>query len=465
MKTLLIGIVTLLFTISGSAQELLTLDRAVSIALEQNHMLRGATHDVEAAQWGKRNAISYFLPKVELSSDYTRIDPATDRRANAAIDFIKASAGTLGIPPSMLADLKPFAYRNEYSTNLTVVQPIYNGGAEIVGMKAADAVMDRSEYSFQDAEQDVIARVKYSYFEILKAEALVSLAKESAERTNRWLEMTRRRASLGSRTNTDVLRFQVQLAADEGNIVSAENYLAAARLGLNELLGEDLQKSYRLQEIVSVDSMISSNIGAAPVFQFASLQMPVETSTLSEAFLEAHPSMRTMEANLRLADINVSKSWVNFKPRVNLAFQYGWEKNNTLRLDGIRPWAFSLSVSLPIFNGFGDYTNLQRAHAEYDRTKEQVESFRRGLLMQATNAQLKLKSTKKRIEIAKIGLQQGLEVLNSVSRRYDAGASSNVDLIDVQTAYTSAKTNYITAMYDNYIAEVELARATGTISH
>jgi outer membrane protein TolC len=171
-----------------------------------------------------------------------------------------------------------------------------------------------------------------------------------------------------------------------------------------------------------------------------------------------------MDANLRLADINVSKSWVNFKPRVNLAFQYGWEKNNTLRLDGIRPWVFSLSVSLPIFNGFGDYTNLQRAEAEYDRTKEQVESFRRGLLLLATNAQLKVKSTKKRIDIAKIGLQQGLDVLNSVSRRYDAGAASNVDLIDAQTAYTSAKTNYITAVYDNYIAEVELARATGTIS-
>ena len=77
------------------------------------------------------------------------------------------------------------------------------------------------------------------------------------------------------------------------------------------------------------------------------------------------------------------------------------------------------------------------------------------------SVELTLKATRKRIDIAKIGLQQATDVLNSVARRYDAGNASNVDVIDVQTAYTSAKTNFVTAVYDNYIAEVQLARATG----
>ena len=38
------------------------------------------------------------------------------------------------------------------------------------------------------------------------------------------------------------------------------------------------------------------------------------------------------------------------------------------------------------------------------------------------------------------------EVVNSVTRRYDTGGASNVDLIDVQTAYTSAQTDLITAL-------------------
>ena len=78
-------------------------------------------------------------------------------------------------------------------------------------------------------------------------------------------------------------------------------------------------------------------------------------------------------------------------------------------------------------------------------TEAQVESFRRGLLMQATNARLNVRAAQKRMETARKAQEEALDVLNSVSRRYETGGASNVDLIDVQTAYTSAKTNYITA--------------------
>jgi outer membrane protein TolC len=85
-------------------------------------------------------------------------------------------------------------------------------------------------------------------------------------------------------------------------------------------------------------------------------------------------------------------------------------------------------------------------------------------MLQATNAQLNVRSTRKRIEIARKGEQEALDVLNSISRRYDTGGASNVDLIDVQTAYTSARTNTIAAQYDYYIAQVQLARALGEVS-
>lgn len=449
---------------ASRAQETLTLDKAVNIALDQNYSLRGALHDRESAGWGKKNAIANFLPKVEITSSLTRIDPETEARANAPIDFIKAAAGNFGIPQSALANIKPFVYRDEYATSLNVVQPIYNGGAEIVGLNAANALQDKAEYAYEDSEQDVLARVKTSYFNVLKAQALVALTKESAERTNRWLEMTTRREKLGSRTETDVLRFEVQLAEDQGNIINAENGLAAAKLQLNEVLGVDLRRDFVLEDIVPADSLVAARTETRPSIQLASLSVPPDLDVVDPSFVEFHPSMKMMEANLRLAEVNIDRSLVNFKPRVNLAFQYGWEKNNTLKLDGIRTWALALSVSFPIFNGFGDYTNLQKAHADYDRAEEQVESYRRVLLMQATNAELAVKATSKRIDIARIGLKQAQDVVNSVGRRYDAGAASNVDVIDAQTAYTSARTNYITAVYDNRIAEVQLARAKGNIA-
>jgi outer membrane protein len=446
------------------AQDRLTLDRAVKTALEQNQTLHAAAFDRDAGDWGKFNAITNFLPKVEVSGGVTRIDPASERRANAAVDFIKAAAGTLGIPQEALSEIKPFAYRDTYSTDITLVQPIYNGGAELVGLSAANAAQDKSAYAYRDTEQEVVATVKVAYFNVLKAEELVALAQEAVARTKRHVDMTNRRADVGMRTRTDVLRWEVQLASDEGNLVKAENGLALLRLQLNNAMGVDMNAQFVLEKPAEADSAFLTALVPPASNQYAASTAVATSTPLSFEFLESHPAMQVMQANLRLADAGVDQAWIGFKPSVNVAFQYGWEKNDTPALDGIAPWALALQVKWPIFNSFGDYSKLQKAKAEYLRTEAQVESFRRGLLMQAAGAEFTLRSAIKRADITRKSHQEALDVLNAVTRRYETGGASNVDLIDVQTAYTSAKASFITALYECRIAEVELARAQGKVT-
>ena len=463
MKSLGVGLLLASMAITAFAQNRLSIDAAVQTALERNQSLLGALHDRDASRWGRLNAVTNFLPKVEISGGLTRIDPASERRANAAVDFIKSAAGTLGIPKEALSEIKPFAYRDTYAADITVVQPIYNGGAELVGLSAANALEDRSISALEDTEQDVIARVKTSYYNVLKANELVALSRDAVARTRRHLEVTTRRAGVGMRTRTDVMRWEVQLASDEGTLIQAENGLAGARLALNEAMGVDLHSVYELEPPAMADSATGLIAGRADETLLASLTtMPMESRVNAE-MLAGHPSMRMMEANLRLAETGIDEAWVNFKPSVNLAFQYGWEKNNTLKLDGITPWAFALQVRFPIFNGFGDYTRLQKAHAEYSRTESQVETFRRGMVLQATMAELNVRAAQKRIDITRRAEKEAREVLDAVTLRYESGGASNVDVIDVQTAYTSARANAITALYDYHIASVQQARAMGSV--
>ena len=254
MKRMGVGLAVVLMMGTAISQEQLTMGAAVQTALQRNQTLLGAQYDRDASRWGRLNAVTNFLPKVELSGGVTRIDPASERRANASIDFIKGAAGALGIPSELLSEIKPFAYRDTYAADITVVQPIYNGGAEIAGLSAANAMEDRSGFALQDAEQDVIARVKASYLNVLKADELVALARDAVARTKRHLDMTARRAGVGMRTRTDVLRWEVQLASDEGTLIQAENGLAGARLALNEAMGVDLHATYILEAPAMPDS-------------------------------------------------------------------------------------------------------------------------------------------------------------------------------------------------------------------
>ena len=449
--------------LTARSQEVLTIQQAITTALERNHTLRSAEYDLSAARWGKWNSVTNFLPTVELSTSGTRIDDDTYLRANASIEFIKLGAAQLGIPPQALENIKPFAYLNSYETNLTVIQPVFNGGLEIVGLNAAGALKNRSEYSYIDTKQDIVAKIKITYLSVLKAEEFVALATESLERTKRYLGTTKRRAELGSRTETDVLRWEVQYSADEVNLITAKNYLALAKLQLNDLMGVDLHKEYSLEKIIQAESATPVPFDTVFDGHSASLGGSGELARMTFDRLSGHPSMMVMQANLDLASINISKEWTNFLPRINFVYQYGWERNESVSLDGIRPWSLTLSIRYPIFSGFRDFTSLERSYAEYYRAEEQIENFKTGLVMQATNAQLNVNAAKMRIETTRKGMRQALDVLNSVTRRYESGGASNIDVIDVQTAYTSAKTNYITAVYDYYISEIQFERATGTI--
>ena len=84
--------------VGRSRQGQLTMDAAVQTALQRNQTLLGAQYDRDAARWGRLNADHEFPAEGRISGGVTRIDPASERRANAAVDFIKLAAGTVRDP-------------------------------------------------------------------------------------------------------------------------------------------------------------------------------------------------------------------------------------------------------------------------------------------------------------------------------------------------------------------------------
>jgi len=83
--------------------------------------------------------------------------------------------------------------------------------------------------------------------------------------------------------------------------------------------------------------------------------------------------------------------------------------------------------------------------------------------MQLTNASLNVKSALKKVKIAQKAVEQAEENLRIIENKYEVGMASNVEVIDVQVAYTGAKANAINALYDFYIARGELEKSMGTI--
>lgn len=416
----------------------LSLEQSVRIGVEHNLTLRAARQDLEASKWEVRKTYSNWLPKVEINSGYSRLDDETVRRANI---FTEIGKSFPGVDPK---DIRQAAYKKTYSTSLTVIQPIYNGGAEYSSIRLSRAAHKANRYSLEDTKQEVILEVKRAYFNVLKAQELLNLMKESAKSTRRHLANVRRMLEVGSRSKTDVLRWEVQLAQDEGNVVEAENHLAIAKAALNEAIGVGLEESYELIPIAEKNPR-ENNVSQDQIVDF----------------VRAHPAVKAMRANVDLQRAQVRLAQGGFQPKVNFAFSYGWEQDDDLRLDGDETWSASVQVSFPLFNSFGNYSGVREAKAELRRTEESAKGVQRGMELKATSAWLNLKAARTRIKIARKGTEQAEENLRIVRNMYEVGLVSNIDLIDAQLASNGAQVSVINALYDFYIAEAELGRALG----
>jgi len=430
---------------AGATPKTLSLEQAVRIGLEANPALRAARQDVEGARWGLRGAYTNWLPKVDLNSGYTRLDAETARRANVFADIGRELGRQFGGPGFDPDDIKPAVYRDAYSTGVTVLQPLYNGGAEWSGIRLAKAARRMSHHALRDTELETTLKIKRAYFSVLKALEMVELAKEAAASTERHQESVRRMLEVGTRNKADVLRWEVQLAQDRGNVVDAENGLALARAALNEAMGMELEEEYELVS-VSTEEIEAKSIPETEIVQHVA----------------AHPSVQAMRANVKVQQAQVRLAQGGFQPKVNLAYNYSWEQDDDIQLDGDKTWSVGVQVNLPIFHSFANYSGVRRAKANLHKAEATVEGVRRGMMLQARSASLNLKAARTRIEIARKAVEQAEENLRIVGNMYNVGSLSNIDFIDAQLARNSARANLINAVYDCYIAEAALERALGS---
>ena len=430
---------------SGQAMpKTLSLEQAVRIGLEANPTLKAARQDVEGAKWGLREAYTNWLPKVDLSSGYTRLDAETARRANVFVDIGRELGRQFGGPDFNPDDIKPAVYRDAYSTSVTVVQPIYNGGAEWSGIRLAKAARRMSHHALRDTELETTLKIKRTYFSVLKAQEMVELAREAATSTGQHLESARRMLEVGSRNRADVLRWEVQLAQDRGNVVDAENGLALARAVLNEAMGMALENEYELISIPTGE-IEEESVPEAEIDQYIAL----------------HPSVQAMRANVDLQQAQVRLAQGGFQPRVNFAYNYSWEQDNDIQLDGDKTWTVGVQVNMPIFHSFGNYSGVRKAKANLHKAEATVEGVRRSMMLQARSASLNLTAAQTRVGIARKAVEQAEENLRIVENMYNVGSLANIDFIDAQLARNSARANRINAVYDCYIAEATLERALG----
>jgi outer membrane protein len=416
---------------------ILTLEKAISMALEQNRDILIADQERYKADAQIAEAWSGALPQISITGQYLR---------------------NIKKPVLFLGPNTPFNTSNTTETFELGSDNSYQAGAQFsqvlfnrqigLALDIANTYHDYSEQGFHATQQDIILQLKKAFYAVLFAQKLAEANRQGLEVVRANYENVQSQYRYGNAAEYELLRAEVQLANTEPLLISAENNLLLAKNALKSLLAMPLDQDIELQG------------------QFTSEEMPPEA--MAEArrnALTANPSIAQLALQESILEKNIGIERSNYFPTLSLFGSYQWQtQDNTFQFRDYN-WAkqcnVGLQLSYPLFDGFRTSSRIQEASVDKEKVHYARLKAEEGLKIQIQSAELKMAEARKRIEGQEKNISQARKALSIAETRYKNGVGTQLELLDTQVAMTRAQTNYAQAMYDYLVAKAEWQYAVG----
>jgi len=414
----------------------LNLDECIVIAMEQNPDAIIGMKSVQSAKANVLGAVSNFLPQLSASSSYNHsVQSFRDPLSGITVDGVE-------VPERYLERTS-----DSYSAGLNLSQSIFRGGYNFSNLAYARAGHRAARESFIQTRQSLTLEVKVRYYDLLTAARLVQVAEELVHSSQEQVKLEENLFEIGATTEANLLRAKVKLGEDRLGLITARNNLSIARANLNDILGWDLDVQVELVDDLEVQRPL------------------LELSSLTERALSEQPAVKIAEAQHGQARASLGMAKSGRLPSLSASGSYSWYDSD-LPEDASDwkdhdSWSVGLSLSIPLFDGLSTKSNIRQAQLNTAIAEEQLKQARRGVALAVKQAFLLVKEAEQRIQVTEESLTLAEEERRLAQERYRLGASFLLELIDSQVAYTTAQTNYISALYDYKLALAQLEQAVG----
>ena len=414
--------VMLLCNVAFAAPMELSLDKAVRMALDTNPAGKMAFYDFEAAKGALTAARSYRWPTATYNN--TSLNSWAGTRSNYS-NYYDPNYTT-------------FKYSNTVTLNWT----LWAGNKIESQVSQAKLNLDSSKWGVDLAKQQLKYNATSAYFTLMGARDLVKLDEESVDRLEQYLRDVRLQFDVGVVAKVDVLRSEVSLAQAQQDLITARAAFDVAMANLNTIIGQPLSTELIVQGDLSTDIYQDP---LAKCMDKALRQRP-EISQYTDAAKSAQEAITIARAG--------------YLPTVSAVFQPGWY-DNTFPGTNNYNWTAYLSTSWTIMDSGLTAGNLKAAIERYHKAQEQLRQTVDNVRLDVQSTYLNLKSSEQSIETSKAAVGLAEEDYKIKVIRYQAGVGTNLDVLDSQVALTTAKNNYLKAIYGNSTYRARLDQAMG----
>ncbi|HEX6124758.1 MAG TPA: TolC family protein [Pyrinomonadaceae bacterium] len=491
-------------------QRPLTLNEAVTLALENNKDIEVTRKNVRIAEYDLIAARGVYQPRLTGQTFYERSTVPNvsifSTNQTTTQGSLVGNAGITGYIPSFGTVLRGDFNNTRLTTNnpisilspqnnanltFSITQPIFRGRSFDQNRRVIEIAkrnLSLTDVQFRQRSIDIIAAVQRAYWDLTYALRNLQVQRDGVRDAKDQLGHSRRLVEEGQLAPIDIVASETQVANFEQAVYDALNVVTQAENVLKNLIAPNRSDILWSESVTPID----------PV------DIDPPRTTLTEALAAAIQNRPELEINQAQKDINAIDQRLYRelkKPQIDLVASYssagiGGSQNSDFNpnfptacnVDPTSPACQQQQANLAALTGnpysgiftnkyptyrvgvqfnlplFGDKTagaQLGRALVEGERLEVQREQIEQNIQVDVRNALQTLRTAEARLRAAAIARENSVRQYESEQRKLDNGQSDIYRVLERQSALTAARSNELRAQTELNKAISDLQRATG----
>ncbi|WP_452225245.1 TolC family protein [Lacinutrix chionoecetis] len=426
-------IIALLFCVSNLiAQDLLTPEEAVKIALENNYDIKIANNATTIAENNASILNSGYLPTLTGNAG------ATYNLDNTEAEF---SNGTTTVLNGAESD--------RYNASLSLNYTLFDGLGRRYNYKSLKEQYQLSELQARETIENTILQLFSVYYNVAQLSENLSALEETLKISKDRLLRAQYQFDYGQNTKLGVLNAEVDIVNDSINIINAKQDLKNAKRDLNVVLSDALEGNFT----VETEVLFALQYHRDSLFQKA--------KTRNIALLQT-------EKNIAIGELDIKTGKTAYLPTVGLVGTYGWSKNNNnaasfVAVSTNTGLSAGLNLTWNIFDGGNTLTRVRNAKVNLETQKLEKENLLVSITRDFNNV---WDNYQNKLEIYNLQENNILTAQNNFNRtqeKFKVGQVNSIEFRQAQLNLLNTEVSRNQAKFSAKLAELELLQLSGEL--
>lgn len=418
-----ISILLLSFTCTN-AQDLLTSEEAVGIALKNSYNILVATNNAEIARLNNSAGNAGMLPDIAVTSG--------DNFSLNNIEQKLASGTTSSYTNS---------HSNSFNSGIELNWTLFDGGKMFITRNKLTEIQALGELEFKDQVLQTVYDVIVAYFDVVRQKQQLLSINEAIRKNEAMVNILKTSFEAGLSAKTNMLQAQIDLNVYRESAINQQSAIIASKRILNTLLSRDANTSFEVTDSI-------------PLNYFP------DKEELTQKLYASNTSILMGKKQVDIARLGLNEFKTAQLPRIHFNAGYNFLKNDNSTSSVLMNQAYGPqiggTISIPIYQAGNASRQIRTARIQLQSTEFNLESTKLQVNSELQNTLTVYENQRQLLEIEKSNTALAKENLDISMERLRLGQTTSLELHQAQESFVDSYTRLINFEYYLKVAETRL---------